>query len=789
MIAIMDYENLCKIQLGRDISSKSNLMQNHVVTSSPKDSLFIVAGPGSGKTTVLTLKVLKLILVDDIEPSTILVTTFTKKAAAELRSRLLGWGDKIKQSILSDQTHSKVHSQINSIDFNQITTGTLDSIAEQMLTDNRPPGQPSPVVIEDFVANALMTRAGLFTQGRHQNDDLKDYLKRIRGSAFGLNVPSISQSLRGIKDRVYHDFVDVPQYLSNIADQGAIISFDAIHDYEAELGGRLLYDFAHIEKDFNTRISNGELDQAISKFKFLLVDEYQDTNLLQEEIYFGITRHIIQNNGSITVVGDDDQSLYRFRGATVDLFQNFQSRINTKLGLSPSIIYLSTNYRSTNKIVDFCNNFSCLDTAYQTARVAGKPAIQHGRQGEYTNYPVIGLFRDDINTLASDLTNLLNDVINGKGFKFTDNEGIKHNVRVNKQGGSAGDIALLTGSPREFNYSGDPRLPHLLRNNLQSLNQSVLVFNPRGQELRLVDSVQIICGLMLLCIDPYSNIQNSINRMPQEAVQTFNAWRGAANNFIQSNPLPHNPSLQQFVTAWGNRVKLDGSHWSARISIIDLLYKLVTWIEYMQSDIEGLVYLESITRTITQSALFSGFSGELIIDRNQIDLEESSIREAMWNIFVPLATGAVDTNEDLLDTLPRNRMNIMSIHQSKGLEFPFVIVDVGSDFRTNHASQANKRFPRNGGEPCNMEDEYRNYSPLGVPARSGIDRAFDDLIRQYFVAYSRAQDILLLVGLTSVSDGYETPSGSPRNIPNIATGWDRNNDWKWGQGLSNLIRI
>lgn len=121
----------------------------------------------------------------------------------------------------------------------------------------------------------------------------------------------------------------------------------------------------------------------------------------------------------------------------------------------------------------------------------------------------------------------------------------------------------------------------------------------------------------------------------------------------------------------------------------------------------------------------------------------------------------------------------MSIHQAKGLEFPLVIVDVGSDFRTNHHAQAFRRFPINGGQPCNMEDEFRGYSPMGQPSRSAIDRAFDDLIRQFFVAYSRTQDVLLLVGLNSVR----------YSIPSVATGWDRRGNWHWQNGLPNLVHI
>jgi len=79
--------------LERYISLENNPEHNIPIASRPDQSLFIVAGPGSGKTTVLVLKVLKLIFVDDIDPTNIMITTYTRKAAFELRSRILGWGD------------------------------------------------------------------------------------------------------------------------------------------------------------------------------------------------------------------------------------------------------------------------------------------------------------------------------------------------------------------------------------------------------------------------------------------------------------------------------------------------------------------------------------------------------------------------------------------------------------------------------------------------------------------------------------------------------------------------
>jgi DNA helicase-2/ATP-dependent DNA helicase PcrA len=98
-----------------------------------------------------------------------------------------------------------------------------------------------------------------------------------------------------------------------------------------------------------------------------------------------------------------------------------------------------------------------------------------------------------------------------------------------------------------------------------------------------------------------------------------------------------------------------------------------------------------------------------------------------------------------------------------------VIVDVGSDFPDNRPAPF-RRFPRKPSLPQNLEDHFRRYSALNPPARAPLDRAFDDLVRQYFVAFSRPKDLLLVTGIGDPSDG------PLRRVKNIATGWTRDEE-------------
>ena len=807
MISYEEFEDITAKVLKRDISS--NKQQKKAILSEPNKSLFIVAGPGSGKTTVMVLKILKYIFVDDIDPSKILATTFTKKAADELYSRILGWGDEIKRHLedkYCDESFESI-AKIESIDFNQIIIGTTDSIAEELLRDNRKPGENQSIVIEEFVANTAMIKI-LIKDEKYRNEKLVEYLKELSGKT-KLEEPSkMSEILMEIKNRIFYDQINFDElYEKTQENSGPRLALDCIKEYENTLKNRNTIDFAMLESNFLEKLKNNELDLFLDEIKIVLIDEYQDTNLIQEDIYFTIAKSALENDGNITVVGDDDQSLYRFRGATVDLFTNYQKRVKDKLGIDVEEINLTTNYRSTENIINHCNQFAELDREYQKARVENKPKII-APDFDRDKIPILGMFRNNPEMLARDLSRLIDNLVNKgeseiKVLQVLDEEYYKKvngdinianlqkikqesikagkneekiKLKLDSNYGSASDIAILSYSPKEMQY-GNRSFLHHLRKNLKRLRKPIEMFNPRGIDLQEIDVVAIFCGLILECIDPEGSIQNSDKTIPNLARRNMIRWRFKAKDYIKLNPEPHEPiSLNDFVTRWQLRRPYPESingieqHWPKNASLMELAYKLTTWIEELQDDVEGIVYLEAITKSITQTGFFNDYHSNISF-KTPID-ERESVLEAIWNIFIPLSTGGVSIDESLLETLPDDRINVLSIHQSKGLEFPLVIVDVGSRFKTNDIRTQRLRFPKTLPDKKTIEDTIRQHSILGESERSEKDRSFDDLTRLYFVAFSRAESVLLLIGLNSAIEGYNKKNDH-FDIPNIALGWSR----------------
>lgn len=793
MISLDDFINSTKsTELRRDLTS--NKEQLDAVTSPVNFTLKVIAGPGSGKTTVLVFRVLKLIYVDDVRPEEIIATTFTIKAANELKSRILSWGEIIRQYALDNLTLSEeVRWRIENLNFNQITAGTIDSISEEALTEYRNPGDNAPVIVDNAVALSLMNKKGYMGTGLFSpsvRTIFEEELKKIFGK-----VPTgdkRSEYLINLNNRLKENLISTDKL------RGFPCTKKCLDKYNDYLEEKLLMDFPMLEQEYRDFMKTPKGVEYLGRYKFVLIDEYQDTNLLQESIFRELMANAVRNGGSCMVVGDDDQSMYRFRGSRAYLFNDLEKRMESS-GVEFKQFFLSKNYRSTPNIVDFYNRFIAMDREYQNARIQ-KPEMTAERK-DCINYPVLGMFRDTVVKLSRDLSDFILKLVRGGTYTFRDNDDKEWTIKLG-DGGSAADIVLLCSSPAEYGSNHKPRMPHLINDYIAP--RGVEVFNPRGQELQNINNVGLICGLTLLCIDPLNDYltmkyEKGSGKVwaSKDAYRVITEWRAGATSFINSAPDVRGVSLKRYVESWQLMNPLNGSKWKDDVTLVDIMYNLLPWVVPLHKELEGLVYLQAICRTADNSSHVNNFDGRIVFEyewkyvngkriKDYKGIMRSSVKAALTDIFIPIASGEVDIDETLLSDAPYNKLDIMSMHQAKGLEFPITIVDVASDFSTNHAKQRFKRFPNeNDPDATSMTENFlAELSPEVKIDRNDVDRCFDDMIRRYYVSFSRPQDVLLLVGLTP--NRYDLDG---KVIPNVGTGWTRDGTWVWGSGLNNLVHL
>ncbi|MGK9235786.1 UvrD-helicase domain-containing protein [Inquilinus limosus] len=774
-----EFEALVGTVLGEH--RRPNRRQMDCIASPLHPATLIVAGPGTGKTSVLVLRALRHLLVDQMEPETILITTFTVKAAKEIRTRILEWGEPMLNHLRGpsrSQLSPEYAAFLDRVDVNRFITGTLDGICQETLTEQRVPGERRFVIVEGFAANVILLRAGEVARERGDIADLDAYLAQF--TMFGQPPRNNGEAVRIIRtiiDRFIQDGVDVPGYVrAGGPFPGPRAAIGRIYDrYTARLRADHQMDFSLLERLFLERIEQRRVPDRIANLRAILVDEYQDTNPLQERLYLELAR---STGAALTVVGDDDQSLYRFRGATIELFRNFRARASEVLQEEAGQpLYLVDNYRSAPEIIDFYNAFITCDPDFGPARInPPKPAIVPTRCSQ--NMPVLGLFRDSATDLAAALSSFLHKVFREGGRPADDSLG--EDILPAAQGGDLGDAVLLAPTVSEYTNSGRERLPSLLRAELQ--NRGLSCFNPRGRALRDIPEVQQLLGLVLTCLEPASpalSIDGVAGQAPaqmritNDAIRCMNVWRAAAQRLIHDAPGPVNGrALSEIIERW-RRFAADGtgSRTASEWPLLDVFYSFIPWLPAFRDDPEGQVYLEAISRCAAQAGTVSPYRGLILRDNPH---RQRSIWVAVRDVLAPIAEDLVDVDEEIMPSVPRNRLNIMTIHQAKGLEFPLVIVDVASDYIKNNHMQRFRRFPNRPSPAVALENELAPHTPIGRLRlqRTEMQRSFEDLIRQYYVAYSRPQSLLMLVGCRQ-NIRYTT------TIQNVATWWRRDETWAW----------
>lgn len=361
--------------------------------------LWVVAGPGSGKTEVLVVRTLKLIFVNEINLKSIIITTFTEKAAKNLFDRILNYASYIFQSNPNLEQQIDIHS---------LRVGTLHSLCNDIMLEYKYPGYENYRLLDGteqylFIyehSDLVKDKSNKYLSMWLNFDYLVDGYDPITNSS-GWNDRTKSpnrwkktKAAIGIFNRIVEDLIDLNRMRNTIGIWGLLS--EAYEDYLQKLESNGRCDFAHLQEKFlkflniplGSLFLNGDNSERHPGVKYVMVDEYQDTNPIQEAIYLKLA----ENTHNICVVGDDDQALYRFRGGTVDCMVTFDQACNRYWGTSVNQVplFLNANYRSHSSIVSYYDAYITSFPAMHLsgARVNGKPSLDP-RSGISGNYPAV----------------------------------------------------------------------------------------------------------------------------------------------------------------------------------------------------------------------------------------------------------------------------------------------------------------------------------------------------------------------------------------------------------------
>ena len=680
----------------------------------PSGPAWILAGPGSGKTDTLALFILRLVFVDKVLPVSIFATTFTEKAARNLDDRISDYRGRLAKSDPS----------VERVDLSQLRLGTLHGLCNDILQEFRAPNYQNVRLMDQFETSMFINEHVPFVKqpGAAVVPFWSNfsYLFGTRWSAAKGKAPQWqlgADALATLFNRIAEDNVDVA---GMAAAGGHWAQLAALYEqYLGALETHFRCDFAQLQRQFLTFLNsasgaefkNGTADRP--QISWILVDEYQDTNLVQEAIYLNLASRAPHN---VVVVGDDDQAMYRFRGGSVECMVSFDAACEVLLGIDKALVRtypLIENYRSHPDIVTFCDDYI---TGFAEMHEVGARAA--GKQSLIPKSDVTGPYR----ALG---------IVQGK--KVPDAPAaVATIIRDLKDNGIIDDYSqtcILLKSTRESPFNAQPYVTAL--NGL-----GIDVYNPRSGNFLYQDEVKTLLGAIMYFADP------SGQYTPDAIAGPLHDYVVDARNAYATVIRVNKPLREWMQNARANLAKHAGE-WTP-ISLQDVLYLLLAHEPFLTWQTQPIrqVRLGRITALVESFATLP-IPGQPDARRGSLKVEDDGsgifrrFSKGFYELFLGylVAKGVNDEEDDDVIVVP-GAVPIMTMHQAKGLEFPFVFV--GHMGETSKESAAHQ-----------LEDAFAAFpgNPQRVFVRpDAATRAKLDMIRQYYVAFSRAEYGLMFVG-------------------------------------------
>ena len=635
--------------------------------------LLVIAGPGSGKTFSIVLRALNLLLLDKAEPKEIVLCTFTEKAAFEMRDRLAAAARKVEYAG----------------DLSELTVATIHGFCHQVLAQHR---HRTELGHNYETLDELTQLLFIFEHfddiiGPPDNDLFLTHW-RTRWTAI--------EGARGYFDKITEELVD-PCRLTASQDPFITAIGTAYQRYEQALFTANRVDFAHLQRlvyDLLDEHPGPDAGAVSPDVRYLLVDEYQDTNYIQEQLLLKLAGP----GNNLCVVGDEDQSLYRFRGATVRNILEFAQRIP-----NCRIARLTTNYRSHRAIVERYDHWMASadwsnpngDSFRHDKTIAADP------QGQHPDYPsVISVWGRDRRDEADRFADLV--------------EFLKENEVITDYS----QVALLLHSVRE-QHSG-PYLEALKR-------RGIPAFCPRARVFFNIPEIRDLVACYAVLFGWYGDRRGELAGVVRTLAEYVDeAIIHLGKRFASPHPLAG--GLQR----WADEIAALREGETLDLRPADYFYRLLA-LEPFRNAIRNENTARNFAIFSELLNVFQSYYHYPVITHRNCEY----IRFHFFNSFLRfLHAGGINEYEDPDRPFPKGHVQVMTIHQAKGIEFPVVVV--GS---LSASVRSPKQIDRN------LAPFY--YRPPFEPENR---ITLFDRMRLHYVAFSRPQKMLVLTA-------HEQPKG------------------------------
>ena len=559
----------------------------------------VIAGAGSGKTRVLTYKIAYL-LTQGYKPWEIMALTFTNKAAREMKERIVSLVGPEAQSLQMGTFHS-VFARILRREARYLVGGHYDS--NFTIYDDADSKSLCKSIIKQLELDDKVYKPA---DVHNRISWAKNKLKMPEQYASDMNVLARdSDSRMPEMAKVYE------MYVANCRKANAM-DFDDLLVYTF----RLFYDNPEIKKQYAT------------KYKFLLVDEYQDTNYAQQQIVW----QLASEHRHVCVVGDDAQSIYGFRGANIDNILDFQQQYE-----GSKLFKLEQNYRSTQRIVQAANSL-----IKHNDRQIQKNVFSENAEGEKLIMRQLASDREEAISVCRDIRS----GVKRNGLRYKDFAIL---YRTNFQSRTFEEQMLKDGIPYRI-YGG---MSFYQRKEIKDIVAYFrLVVNNNDDEAfrRIINYPARGLG--------DTTVQKLITAASDNGVSL---WAVAAN-----------PSGYEVNIAKATATKLS-----------NFLVLINSFTERLAKEDAFNLGREIIKMSGISADIYSGSNPEDVSRQENLDEFLSSMQDFVeGNREEGLPIGLVDflqdvslmTDKDSGDAEDDNKVTLMTIHSAKGLEFPHVFV-------------------------------------------------------------------------------------------------------------------